>query len=104
MTCNFRVGQKVVKFRGSEAVRGNAVPVKIGTVLTVRAIQTAKRSTGVVETGLLFEEIRNGFEETNIGPFEFDYNHKNYRPVAIRNTDISIFKAMLNPSKEQVSA
>lgn len=104
MTCNFRVGQKVVKFRGAETAPDGYHAIKIGTVLTVRAIQTCKRSNSVVLTGLLFNEIKNRPVETTVGYFEADYNHENYRPVVQRNTDISIFKVMLNPSKEQVSA
>lgn len=96
MTCNFRVGQKVVRFRGSEG------QIKIGTVLTVRAVQTCMRSDWQVHTGLLFEEIRSHPVETTVGAFEPDFRHDNFRPVVQRKTDISIFKALLTPSKEKV--
>lgn len=100
--CNFRVGQKVVKFRGAEtATKGNRA-IRIGEVLTVRAVQTCARVNEEVQTGLLFQEFSNPLIKTTIGMFEPDYDHQNYRPVVQRKTDISIFKSLLIPSKEKV--
>ncbi|QIB36935.1 hypothetical protein G3A56_02100 [Rhizobium oryzihabitans] len=108
MECNFVVGQKVVCigecFPTHHLYRG-LVPITKGTVLTVREITKAKRIDGKEAVGLRFKEIINPSMVTlHHGIWEFDYSPRKFRPVIQRKTDISIFKAMLNPSKEQVTA
>lgn len=90
-SCNFHVGQKVVCIESKwEKITGphNPVGPKAGQVLTI---------IGMVEM--------NG--ETYIGFPEWDghgYHHSGFRPVVERKTDISIFRAMLNKTPEQVPA
>ncbi len=107
MTCNFHIGQKVVAVKRADIpkpiVEGVA-RITAGSVLTIRAIQTMMRCVGEVQTGLIFEEIRNEVINTSWGLFEFDYDYRFFRPIAERKTDISVFRAMLNPSKTEVPA
>lgn len=102
MTCNFRVGQKVVCV--SEPARRDMVidPVE-GVVYTVRGVSKDHRG----DIGIHLSEIVNrprriiGLGGDVREPGFFAYH---FRPVSQRKTDISIFKALLTPSKEQVSA
>ena len=102
MTCNFRVGQKVVCISGP-ARRDMVTDPVVGDVYTVRGINKDQRG----DIGIHLAEIVNrprriislGGEIREPGFFAY-----HFRPVVQRKTDISIFKAMLNPSKEQVSA
>jgi len=104
--CNFRVGQKVVCINDTwneyhaQVVRALDVvlPVK-GEIYTIRSIIVRPH-----RSDLLLHEIINPIIEYDIGPAEQHFNVLRFKPVVERKTDISIFKAMLNPSKEQVSA
>ncbi|MGV2110129.1 hypothetical protein ACQZ46_02500 [Agrobacterium salinitolerans] len=105
MECNFTVGQKVVCVDGSAPSReqklrlGSRYPDE-GKIYTIRECliwggSPAVRLEEIVNPLLNF--AFDGFSEQAFSPARF-------RPVIQRKTDISIFKAMLNPSKEQVSA
>jgi hypothetical protein len=103
--CNFRVGQKVVMYRSfGEGTRlraeleGVVLPV-MGPVYTVREIDP-DTSNGYVCIRLV--EIRNGPHiEDGIEP---SFEAALFRPVVERKTSISIFRAMLNPSKQLMDA
>lgn len=108
MECNFTVGQKVVCIKDCVQIhhlyRG-LVHIEKGTVLTVRELTKAIRIDGKEAVGVRFEEIINPSLSTlHYALWEFDYSPKCFRPLVESNTDISIFKAMLNSSKEQVPA
>jgi hypothetical protein len=105
MEYNFTVGQKVVCIDGSAPSRdvkfslGSRYPDD-GKIYTIRECliwggSPAVRLQEIVNPKLNF--IHEGFSEQAFSPERF-------RPVIQRKTDISIFKAMLTPSKEQVSA
>lgn len=103
--CNLRPAQKVVMFRDfSQAARlraameGVVLPVK-GPVYTVREIDP-DTSGGFVCIRLV--EIVNG---PHIGDgMEPSFDASLFRPVVERKTDISVFRAMLNASKQPVEA
>lgn len=107
MECNFTVGQKVVCVRSwydeqllSAAVLGITLPVKRG-VYTIRSVD--RFSPDAVHVRL--HEIHNPkLEYSDFGCIEQAFCSTSFRPLVERKTDISVFKAMLNPSKEQVSA
>ena len=108
---NFHVGQKVVLIddtthshgidRSISRTVGADVPKK-GEVYTVRfiAIET--------DTGrelLLLNEINNAAASRRLGyAKELGFAASRFRPVVERKTDISIFRAMLNPSKQKEQA
>ena len=100
MTCNFRVGQKVVCiYDGWQSFfhPGEGKPEK-GIVYTIRDVYVRDRDGSAF---LRFEEIRNPLIYRN-GEAECSYAAHRFRPVVQRKTDISIFKALLTPSKEKV--
>lgn len=91
----FRVGQKVVCVRtmpGHRRMETGVYPEE-GPVYVVRSIfyfegRALLRLQGIDNTHLHYTDgIEPGF------------NAKNFRPVVERKTDISIFTAMLKPSK-----
>lgn len=104
---NFRVGQKVVlvddspiNFKGCAArADGRKAGVQyptVGSVYTVRKAYVA--SNGMV--GILLAEIDNHAACLRLGlSDEIGFPAIRFRPVVERKTDISIFKAMLNPSR-----
>lgn len=96
MTCNFRVGQKVVcvddewgdfGWCGEKAVKHNLhrLPM-INEVLTIRLIHAKA------------DQVFLGFHEIPVATWSFI----KFRPLSEKQTDISIFKALLTPSKEKV--
>ena len=101
MTCNFRIGQKVVCVDDApeegRAWKGGESPTE-GSVYTIRSIHF---DNGVQILG--FEEIERSdyskqfWKDQNLG-----YLARRFRPVVERKTDISIFRALLTPSKEKV--
>lgn len=106
MECKFDVGQKVVlarPFGYSSLYRaeedGVTLPVK-GVVYTIREFDD-QRSAGF-ELALRVNEITNVPHYSN--GLEPSFVVSLFEPVVERKTDISIFKAMLNPSKEGVPA
>lgn len=99
MECNFTVGQKVVRVGGNARPNVPAVWPEIGKIYTVRAIN-------VWDYGVLLHlhEIDNSHMVPEYSRIEPGFQAQFFRPVIQRKTDISIFKAMLNPSKEGVPA
>lgn len=113
MECNFVVGQKVVAVgrkapakptrRSVPRPEGNALGAsypEIGKIYTIRQINAW--DDGVV---VLLEEVCNrrfiGLKGSKIEP---GFPAECFRPVIDRKTDISQFKAMLNPSKVRETA
>jgi hypothetical protein len=104
--CNFRVGQKVLcindqwnEYHANIARRlGVTLPV-LGGIYTIRAIEIRPQ-----RGDLYFVEIVNPIIEYDIGRAEQGFHVARFRPVVERKTDISVFRAMLNPSKQPVEA
>ena len=96
---SFHVGQKVVCIDGqpsSELTKGGWCP-RTGGIYTVRSVFAWNDARY-----LRLEEYRHTGSE---GPWgENGWDASRFRPVAKRKTSIEIFKAMLTPSKERVSA
>ena len=94
----FYVGQKVVCVddRRGEADHSEITPVKC-QIYTVRDVVEWRG-----QFGLRVHEILNPVDPW-LGEERAFYASR-FRPVVERKTDISIFKAMLNPSREDVSA
>lgn len=99
MTCNFRVGQKVVcvsEWKRIGGFGGEIGPIH-GEVYTIREVGFLHPDFPRMVTVRL-DEIAN---EVWLG-FETCFAATRFRPVVQRKTDISIFKALLTPSKEKV--
>ena len=107
MECNFVVGQKVVMVKqfsqfSLDRARDDGVTLPvIGPVYTVRDMEPGEDwNKGKVY--LRLDEIRN---EPHIKDgIEPSFGAWQFRAVAERKTDISVFKAMLNPSKVKETA
>lgn len=117
MECNFTVGQKVVAVKKvspterdirmiEAAKRAGVTFPKPGEVYTIRDIFTATRTDGEVVVSVRLVEVTNDpqmrFSTGFVG--EIGFNAECFRPLVERKTDISVFKAMLNPSREGVPA
>ncbi|WP_157733180.1 hypothetical protein [Bosea sp. AS-1] len=90
----FYVGQKVECLTIGPLKTGlPALSLKAGHIYTVARYSRAP--DGHMAVWLV--------EATAVYP-EYGYLSERFRPVIERKTDISIFKAMLNPSKQEVSA
>ncbi|MCJ8518985.1 hypothetical protein ABID21_001889 [Pseudorhizobium tarimense] len=94
---NFRVGQKVVCVKNMTTDIGLPYP-EVGTVHTVRDVILCPYSK---RYGLRLEGWHLGIHPDGV---EFILMCEAFRPVVERKTDISCFKAMLNPSKQTVEA
>lgn len=106
MTCNFKVGQKVVCVDDVFAFGWERIvktPVK-GQVYTIRQLLTFKACTGAVVTTILLDEIVNPVRKWDAGVMEAGFVPRRFRPVVQRKTDISIFKSLLNPVLERADA
>lgn len=88
----FHVGQKVecIDDEG-QPVREGDTPVKKGAVYTLRDVFDF-----FGEEGVRLQEITN--------PRDRGYHSWRFRPIVEKKTDISIFTAMLNASKQGVDA
>lgn len=101
-----QVGQKVVcvgcgqserktRVERPQGEKAGAIYPTIGSVYTIRQIDVWNDGTTI-----LLNEISNahliGWKGGTIEP---GFPAKGFRPVVDRKTDISVFKAMLNPSK-----
>jgi hypothetical protein len=86
----FRVGQKVVCVDASPAEHGFVCFKWIvrGRVYTVRSLTPYD--------GLLLEEVID-HTRPHLNGRERGFKSQRFRPIVERKTDISIFKAMLNP-------
>lgn len=96
--CNFRVGQKVVCIKETTHVINNlGLPhFKKGQILTISSMKTSDFEGALSEPALVLQ-----FSERS----HLQWAHySGFRPVVSRKTDISIFKAMLNPSKQEIRA
>jgi hypothetical protein len=97
---NFHVGQKVVCIQGAEGqktrAKGTFRPIT-GAIYTVRGVYN-----GPIRVDLHLEEyVHDEFHDNGV---EYGWDASRFRPVDKRKTSIEIFKAMLTPSKERVSA
>jgi len=84
---SFHVGQKVeciYKFR--RQTYNGVAPPKVGQIYTVVDV-----TQGATQPGLVLAEI---YHHNPLG-----WAARRFRPIIERKTDISIFTAMLNPSK-----
>jgi hypothetical protein len=107
MSCKFHVGQKVVCVDGwahdGSGYGYEIGPVK-GQVYTIRNIGFLNATTPDVLVVRL-SEIRNPeMYYRGTGLYEPSFRASRFRPVVARKTDISVFKAMLKPSKKRVPA
>lgn len=109
MGCNFIVGQKVVCIDALTNSRNIKLPeLEEGGVYTIRKIGI-QEIPGVFEPELsvwLEGITREVFSPNDLSIIcdDFGFRPSRFRPVVERKTDISIFKAILTPSKEQVPA
>lgn len=89
----FQINQKVVCITDEwgPAYSGTPLPKK-GSIYTVAAIRVL-----FGKEFIMLDEFREF--ETSFGYAKPWYLAMNFRPVQERTTDISIFKAMLNPAK-----
>jgi hypothetical protein len=104
----FYVGQKVCRLRelpasvqmavAQKRFEGGNVP-EPGGIYTIRAIRQGTQD-GV--TLLLLKELDNS--HMLVEGREPGFDSRNFRPIVERKTSIAIFKAMLNPSRQEVSA
>lgn len=107
---NFRVGQKVVCVDADLDTRSwhSDKPslfgkLEVGKVYTVaRVYQTYGWYRDQKGVGVCLELVEVKKTPCPTAPHCNGYNAKRFRPVVERKTDISIFKAMLNTTPEQV--
>ena len=91
----FYVGQKVVCVDDRPFFsEGVPVPLVLGRIYTVAGFDNHDCLVLVEQPGRNFAGWRS----------DLGYQKSRFRPVVERKTDISIFKAMLNPSDVRVSA
>ena len=99
--CNFYVGQKVVCVVG-EWPPHVVAPIQKGCIYTVAEIIPPDLSfsfDGVnVRASIRLAETKNNLATVD------SFNPARFRPVVQRKTDISCFKAMLNPARSAVPA
>lgn len=107
----FHVGQKVVRISSQNRAHGRSMSASearrrgysypdIGDVVTIRTLNVWP--WGVI---LTFHEHDNSHIQRQLGEnYEPGFGANHFRPVVERKTDISIFTAMLNPSKQGVEA
>ncbi len=107
----FHIGQRVVclddRFVGENRVfdptfitRCPNLPVK-GHVYTVRGF-VVPYAWYPATLGILLEEIVNPPCPYFEGTFEPSFFPSHFRPITLRNADISVFTAMLNKTPEKV--
>jgi len=102
MQCQFVVGQRVVCMNDHFAPKGLAhlrawsepcLPAK-DQVYTVRKIEAFDDATY-----LFFTEIVNPVIPFQHGMWEQGFDHRRFRPLTERKSDISVFTKMLNQTK-----
>jgi len=99
----FRVGQKVVCIIHwpNELRKADAIYAEKDCVYTIRGFCPGTDG----KTRLYLREIHNKpMVSRACGLMEFGFLADYFRPLVECKTDISIFTAMLNPSKRRVSA
>ncbi len=97
----FRVGMKVACIHdGSDDPRlWAADPLVIGAVYTI--VRTFVDFDPLIHDNILMLELG---EIKNSETWQYGYAAEHFRPLVSRKTDISIFRAMLNPSRQGVGA
>lgn len=104
----FHVGQKVVRVGSvgsGDISREKARSMRysfpeMGAVVTIKTLNYWPRGTI-----LTFHEHDNSHIQRMLeSPYEPGFAAQNFRPIVERKTDISIFTAMLTPSKQGVDA
>lgn len=101
----FHVGQKVCCVSGGKGNLGAAdishyTKPRRGGIYTIATLNNWPRATI-----LTFIECDNSHLIAELGcKYEPGFDAKYFRPIVSRTTDISIFTAMLNPSKQGVDA
>jgi hypothetical protein len=107
MSCNFHVGQKVVCVDDLTNNTNEKLPeINAGHVYVIRRIgRIHVPSIGYLDTeeSLWLEGVDRHIKVHSIS-VDLGFRHSRFRPAVTRKTDISIFKAMLNPSKQRISA
>lgn len=95
---NFHVGQKVVCVDDRWVEDEPQLPMA-GVVYTIREIDAG-------DDGLYFRlhELVNPVRKYRYAEMEASFEAAAFRPVAERKTDISIFRAMLEPKKARADA
>lgn len=107
---NFRVGQKVVRVGHGNAspdicaakarAAGYSFP-QMNEVVTVKSLNVWPLKTIIT----LYEHDNSHLiGKWNSSPLEPGFDASAFRPVCESSTDISIFTAMLTPSKKEVDA
>lgn len=105
---NFHVGQKVtmiVDFPAGERTRAAQDGVSLprhGEVYTILNMEPGANPWTRQFTFIRFVELVNG--PHLVDGFEPSFDSRLFRPVVERKTDISVFKAMLEPKKGKVEA
>ena len=107
----FRVGQKVVRIASenstggrhmssSEARRRGWSYPNIGDVVTIKTLNVW--TTGVILT--FYEHDNSHIQRQLDEPYEPGFGANHFRPLVERKTNISVFTAMLNTSKQEQDA
>jgi hypothetical protein len=97
---NFRVGQKVVCIDASSRFGGWGIEWAAGEAPIEGHIYTVIRSYCFAGLPCLWlAEIKRSQSAQAIHGPDVGYHADRFRPLVTRKTDISIFKAMLNPSR-----
>ncbi len=101
---NFRVGQKVVcvddKWHDAHFLQ-HACPLELGRVYTI--VDVIKSMKGIYRGVIGGRKVLLAETENPYGA-SIGFDQGRFRPTANRKTDISVFKAMLNPQKTEVTA
>ena len=81
---------------------------EVGTIYTLREIFVETRFTGISTKAspvfIRLMEVTNPEVDTYVGPYEPAFSARCFRKVQPHKTDITIFTAMLDPSRQQVDA
>jgi hypothetical protein len=94
--CNFHVGQKVVCINAT-----GTFSLAENVVYTVSMVDS---NGGIASLDGSLQAIGIGLVEARPNPGDYAFDARRFRPVVTRKSDISVFKAMLKPSKTRVPA
>lgn len=101
----FYVGQKVVCVDDDTCEIDNRQRLFLGRVYTVRSVRSTPGAIYAHHPNYVDEKTFLALKEiTDRVGCDTAYAASRFRPVVERKTDIGIFQAMLNPSREQVPA
>lgn len=107
MSCKFHVGQKVACVDGwvhDGGGYGDEIGPVEGQVYTIRDIGFLNAITPDMLVVRLLEIRNTERYYRGAGLYETSFRASRFRPVVTRKSDISVFKAMLKPSKKRVPA